>query len=100
MESWLAGSALQGLVHVRAFYPADQNAAAYSLPIGWDTTSDSLAALLALVVEADELVLIKSCKVSEQPVMNWQQLAERGVVDRAFPAIAEFVKQIRITQLD
>jgi aspartokinase-like uncharacterized kinase len=53
----------------------------------WDVTSDSLAAWLALRLAADELVLVKSCRVPADAAPG--ELAAAGIVDRAFPAYAE-----------
>ena len=53
------------------------------LPESWDLTSDSIAAYLALVFEADELVLLKS--TLPQPRDSVAALAAAGLVDRCFP---------------
>lgn len=46
------------IVSPKAFYSRVLNSE--RLPVSWDTTSDSISALLASLVEADELVLLKS----------------------------------------
>jgi aspartokinase-like uncharacterized kinase len=53
------------------------------LSYGWDVTSDSLAAWLAAQLEADCLVLVKSCDLpaARDDVVK---LVEIGVVDKAF----------------
>jgi aspartokinase-like uncharacterized kinase len=85
------------LVAVRSFYHRDAGELAHRLPADWQTTTDSIAALLAVIANADEIVLLKSCRID--PAMNLGELAERGIVDRAFPAIAREVTAVRLEQL-
>lgn len=91
------------LVRVAAFYDAGIEATLpRRLPLSWDTTSDSLAALLAHRIGAEELVLLKSCTI-EQPDFAaeqvWERLADSGVVDRAFPAVAAGLRSVRCVRL-
>jgi aspartokinase-like uncharacterized kinase len=69
---------------VQTFLRDDQSQAD-ALPIGWDVTSDSIAAYVAQRFEASELVLLKSCP---SPSGELSELARKGVVDPAFPRIA------------
>ncbi|MGZ8183516.1 MAG: amino acid kinase family protein [Methylobacter sp.] len=48
----------------------------------WDITSDSLAAWLAKALSATELILVKSAAIDAN--LSLQQLAEQGIVDKAF----------------
>jgi aspartokinase-like uncharacterized kinase len=48
----------------------------------WDITSDSLAAWLAEILSAEELILVKSAIID--PVLSLQELAEKNIVDIAF----------------
>lgn len=69
------------------------------VPASWETTSDSLAARLALELGKETsspacLTLLKSRSLGPFPdsrggaAPNWNQLAKEGAVDRAFPAYA------------
>ena len=91
------------LVNVSAFYSRESEAELpLRLPCSWETTSDSLAALLAHLTTADELVLLKSCEVRNSHsavTVDWEQLAKQGIVDRAFPASIRGLKQVRCSAL-
>jgi hypothetical protein len=67
------------------------------LPQTWDVTSDSLALLLAIQLQADELVLLKS---GPCPGFDWAERADAGYVDRHFPLLADkFAGNIRAVHL-
>ncbi|HEY1610483.1 MAG TPA: aspartate kinase [Paraburkholderia sp.] len=53
----------------------------------WDTTSDSLAAWLSTMLNAERLVVVKSCPID--PAEPLEAVAQRDVVDR------RFVEQVR-----
>ena len=53
----------------------------------WDVSSDSLALGLAQRLNAERLLLVKSCAVD--PSLTHAQLAEAGVLDRRFATLAE-----------
>lgn len=56
----------------------------------WDVTSDSLTLWLANRLNAERVILVKSCPIpTTTPGPNdWPALAENGIVDRRFPAFA------------
>lgn len=88
----------RALVHIRSFYTSDNYLTLpVSLPLSWDTTSDSLSALLAKIVAAPELILVKSCPVSGP--YNWLDLARDGIVDQAFPAAVAGLSQVSISSI-
>ncbi len=53
----------------------------------WEVTSDSIALDLARRLNAERLVMVKSCNVD--PRMSLAQLADAGIVDRRFAAMSE-----------
>src|SRR5437879_5866571 len=54
-----------------------------SLPHRWTVTSDSIAARAARLVEARQLILLKSVMIP--PGIDWREAAQRGWVDAYFP---------------
>ncbi|WP_088281259.1 aspartate kinase [Ideonella sp. A 288] len=52
----------------------------------WDVTSDSIALELARRLNAERLVVVKSCTID--PVASLAQLTEAGVLDRRFAALS------------
>ncbi len=69
-----------------------------ALPHRWQVTTDSIAARLAEVLGADELVLLKSrpCPAEQS---DFAMLAEQGFVDDYFPQIAPRIAHVRLCQL-
>ncbi|HSW08759.1 aspartate kinase [Aquabacterium sp.] len=53
----------------------------------WEVTSDSIALDLARRLNAERLVIVKSCAIDPQQTLP--QLCEAGVVDRRFGALSE-----------
>jgi hypothetical protein len=68
-----------------------------SLPHSWQVTSDSIAARLAQVTRAGELVLLKSALPRRGA--TWPDVVHEGLVDRYFPAAVTHVSQVRIVNL-
>jgi len=62
------------------------------LPHSWEATSDSIAARVAEVLSAEELVLCKSVDVA--PEIDWTPRAAEGLIDRHFPEMASKVRSI------
>lgn len=79
------------LVSVRSFYARGDRT---PLPESWDTTSDSLAAWLAVLVGAERLVLWKSCPVS--PAATLPELATAGIVDPVFTRVASSIPAVEV----
>ena len=53
----------------------------------WDFTADSIALDLARRMNAERLVVVKSCAID--PALSLAQLGEAGIVDRGFAALAD-----------
>ena len=60
---------------------------AADIPATWDITSDSLSAWLAAKLSASKLVLVKSASIATN--FTFTQLAEQGIVDKAFGEMTE-----------
>lgn len=65
-----------------------------SLPHCWTVTSDSVAARVACVAKATELILLKSCTPAQG--LEWDELARAGVVDAWFPRLAASLPAVRL----
>ncbi len=52
------------------------------IPASWDITSDSLAAWLAKMLLADELILIKSAVIDTE--LSLAELSTHGIIDKGF----------------
>jgi len=64
------------------------------LPHRWSVTSDSIAARVARLVGAAELILLKSRAASEGH--TWAELAKEGFVDEFFPTVAQQLPAVRV----
>jgi len=73
---------------------SEPNLPGTKLPTSWDVTSDSIAARLAVVLQADELVLLKSS--SPAASLDFQQLAKSGYVDQQFASMKPELPAIRL----
>ncbi|MHB8866687.1 MAG: amino acid kinase family protein [Pirellulaceae bacterium] len=70
------------------------------LPLGWHVTSDSIAARVAEVCQAQELVLLKSTvPTTARLPISGAEAVTTGFVDRQFLASAAPVKRIRAVNL-
>jgi aspartokinase-like uncharacterized kinase len=79
------------------FYDDDEpNLPGTKLPSAATVTSDSIAARLAEVLHADELVLLKS-RLPETASIASESAA--GYVDEFFPAIADHLRRVRCVNL-
>jgi 5-(aminomethyl)-3-furanmethanol phosphate kinase len=70
---------------------------AAALPANWDVTSDTIAARIAVHLEARSLILIKSVSVPEGATR--EGAARMGVVDPKFPSVARSIPQVEIVNL-
>lgn len=66
---------------------SQEHGSADALPASWDVTSDSIAARVATIMGASELVLLKSSLPSD--ATNLESLARSGYVDAYFPRAAK-----------
>lgn len=57
------------------------------IPVGWTITSDSLSAWLARRLQAEELIIIKSCAIPTD--VSIPQLQQLGILDAGFMQFCE-----------
>jgi aspartokinase-like uncharacterized kinase len=69
------------------------------LPTSWDVTSDSIAARLAAIVGAVDLVLLKSALPDNGRLDIVESLVEAGYVDRYFGQAAANLNMVRLVNL-
>ena len=69
------------------------------LQVGWQTTSDSIAARVATALGASLTLLKSAAPPHGCQTGDWQALAEWGYVDAAFPALAGGVGSISVESL-
>ena len=69
------------------------------LPASWQVTSDSIAARLAYVLGADELVLLKSALPEASESCDITRLVQAGYVDAMFPRFAQGIRSCRLVNL-
>jgi aspartokinase-like uncharacterized kinase len=81
-EHRIRGALRDGRVAV--WVPTDLMRATPDSMTNWDTTSDSLAAWLSSLLNAERLMIVKSCDVDASAPL--EALAARGILDRRFPA--------------
>jgi 5-(aminomethyl)-3-furanmethanol phosphate kinase len=68
-----------------------------ALPHTWSVSTDSIAARLAQVIEADELILLKSANAPHAASLG--DLAASGLVDRHFLLAASSLRSVRLVNL-
>jgi len=66
-------------------------------PMSWDTTSDSIAARIAVHLAADRLILLKSAPLPEGAVRH--EAAAQGLVDPIFPVVARSLARVEYVNL-
>lgn len=69
-----------------------------ALPASWDVTSDSIAARIAALSDAAELVLAKSVDLPT-PAPDYEEACRQGLVDRAFPSVIGSGQRVRWANL-
>jgi aspartokinase-like uncharacterized kinase len=67
------------------------------LPVGWETTSDAIAGRIAVVLEADELVLLKSTLPEREGTLS--ELAARGFIDPVLPRLEARLPPVTVHNL-
>lgn len=68
--------------HVALWLPSAMVSSAAEIAATWDITSDSLAAWLARTLQAERLVLVKSCMIPLHATID--QLVRSEIIDREF----------------
>lgn len=82
------------VVDPTVFYHRD---AGSPLPENWDTTTDAIAMWIGVCLEADEVILLKSCDVpAELSLGDW---IDRGIIDPACDKLPEFADRLSVQRL-
>lgn len=81
-----------GIIHVRDFLT--HSTAAREIPERWDFTTDSIAAYIAEILQAQKLVLLKS--TTPAGAADLDDLIAQGVVDREFAGWSRQIPHIEI----
>jgi aspartokinase-like uncharacterized kinase len=84
------------ILNVFPFVQDDENRPG-CLSHAWSVTSDAVAARVAVVAGAEELILLKSVTIA--PEMSWDEASRRGFVDGAFPKTAAEGPLVRAVNL-
>ena len=82
---------------VRFLHQEEAKLAGEPLPTGWDVTTDSIAARLAEVTRADDLVLLKSSLPRDFSRLD--ELSDAEYVDRYFPWAVRPLAEVRFVNL-
>ena len=84
-ERWIENepTASTTLLQVDAFYRSE--GPGIELAENWDTTTDAIAVHLADRMDAEELVLLKSCDSAS--TIDWREAAKLEIVDAQFPSV-------------
>lgn len=93
-QAW--GANKIAIIHASSFLAAEEPAAKLPLERSWSVTSDSIAAWIATLVGANELLLLKSVAA---PKTTLTEAASDGFVDEAFPRYAAQVPVTRWVNL-
>ena len=91
-EVWAAGST--PILAPRRFLDLD-DLSPDPLPHAWTTTTDSIAARVAVRLGASELILLKSCPLPPG-AQTWEAAAALGLVDPEFPRAVEKIPRTRL----
>lgn len=75
----------------------DDRTAILPLPRSWEATTDSIAARIARVIRADELILLKSA--TAPPDATAAEMAQLGLVDPLFPTESRGISIVRAINL-
>ena len=73
--------------HTALWLPFELQRDAPDANTNWGHTSDSIALDLARKLNAERLVVVKSCRID--PSLSLAQLSHAGIVDRRFAALSE-----------
>lgn len=80
------------VIVARTFLDDDEAGGAALLPRSWDVTTDSIAAVLAHRLGAQQLILLKSARLPGPIDRN--EAARLGLVDAAFPELSRPVRHV------